>query len=289
MPNADNERTCFVIGPIGKEGTDVRRRADQLFKHIIKRATEQNGFTLTERADHIDSSGIISSEIINRLMSADFVVADLTDENPNVYYELAFRHIAKLPFAHLLPVGQNPPFDISSNRAIFFDLQDPDSVEEAREHLAALINVELQRDRDEIETPFTVALDRQTLTQSTTGTEVENIGRTVARIERSLKDMASQMAMASASSAGGQSEGPLRRGRLRRAMEETMDRMMTEHLRALGYYDVFVHTQEIVPNHMSVTLTGADAEDALPAAWEFFETKNFDGTVTIGRKPLDGE
>jgi len=26
---------CFVISPIGQEGTDVRRHADEVFKHII--------------------------------------------------------------------------------------------------------------------------------------------------------------------------------------------------------------------------------------------------------------
>lgn len=35
--------TCFVISPIGDEGSDVRRHADQVLDHLIEPAASANG------------------------------------------------------------------------------------------------------------------------------------------------------------------------------------------------------------------------------------------------------
>ena len=49
------------------------------------------------RGDEEHTGGIIHSAMFARLLLAEFVVADLTLANANVFYELGIRHTAK-PF-----------------------------------------------------------------------------------------------------------------------------------------------------------------------------------------------
>jgi len=158
----NSEKTCFVIGPIGEPGSVIRRDADQLFRHIIEPAATSLGIGRITRADLITNSAIISDDIFGLLNSADVVVADLSGGNPNVYYELAIRHLLRKPFAHLIPSGEALPFDVGTNRAISFDLHDLDAAEEAKNQLVATMRAEMGKSPEAIETPFAVSLAANT-------------------------------------------------------------------------------------------------------------------------------
>ena len=43
MPKNEKLKTCFVIAPIGDEGSETRRRSDQMLTHIIKPAVKECG------------------------------------------------------------------------------------------------------------------------------------------------------------------------------------------------------------------------------------------------------
>jgi hypothetical protein len=133
------KKQCFVISPIGPAESETRKKADQVLKHIIKKALADT--YAVERADDISVPGLITLQIIESLMKAPMVVADLTDANANVYYELAIRHFVKKPVVHLITEGQDPLFDVAQMRYIRYDLTNPDSVEQAgkdlRDHAAA--------------------------------------------------------------------------------------------------------------------------------------------------------
>ncbi|GEO41673.1 hypothetical protein SAE02_58210 [Skermanella aerolata] len=75
---------CFVIGPIGEEGSDFRQHADDLFDLIIKPVVESTEFGYrADRADKIRKPGHITNQIIKMIKEADLVVADLSHRNPN--------------------------------------------------------------------------------------------------------------------------------------------------------------------------------------------------------------
>ena len=97
-----HEKACFVIAPIGDPESDTRKRSDQVLRHVIKPAATTCGYTAI-RADEIDKPGMITSQVIQHVVSDPLVVADLTERNPNVFYELAIRHALRKPLVQFDP------------------------------------------------------------------------------------------------------------------------------------------------------------------------------------------
>ena len=112
---AKDKQTCFVISPIGSEGSDTRRRADQILKHVIVPAVTACDFEAL-RADQISEPGLITTQVIQHIIEDPLVIADLTDSNPNVFYEAGIAHTLG---KHVVPITQNPddiPFDLRHHR-----------------------------------------------------------------------------------------------------------------------------------------------------------------------------
>lgn len=157
------EKKCFVIAPIGEADTETRKRSDQVLKHIIKPAVESCGYDAV-RADHLDKPGIITSQVIQCVVEYPLVIADLSEMNPNVFYELAIRHAIRKPLVQIIRKGDRIPFDIAGTRTIEVDHHDLDSVELAKTNISDQIkSVENQTI---IDTPISVSLDLQILRQS---------------------------------------------------------------------------------------------------------------------------
>jgi hypothetical protein len=62
-----SKKTCFVISPIGTEGSEVRRRADQILRHVVGPAADAAGF-LAIRADQISEPGLITTQVIQHIV-----------------------------------------------------------------------------------------------------------------------------------------------------------------------------------------------------------------------------
>lgn len=159
------DKICFVIAPIGEDGSETRKRSDQILKHVIKPAAASCGYDAI-RADEISEPGLITSQVIQHIVDAPLVIADLTDRNPNVFYELAIRHAIKKPLVQIIKKGEAIPFDVAGMRTIPVDHHDLDSVEEARNEIEAQIKAVEQKPPEEIETPISVSLELQQLRQS---------------------------------------------------------------------------------------------------------------------------
>lgn len=157
-------KPCFVIAPIGTDGSETRRRSDQVLKHLVKPAAEACGYAAV-RADEIDKPGLITSQVIQRVVSDELVIADLTEMNPNVFYELAIRHVIRKPLVQIIEKGERIPFDVAGTRTIHFDHKDLDSVANAKDAIISQIK-SLEKNPADIETPISVSLDLQNLRQS---------------------------------------------------------------------------------------------------------------------------
>ncbi|MCT4543776.1 MAG: nucleoside 2-deoxyribosyltransferase [Vallitalea sp.] len=134
-----NNKKCFIVCPIGSENSEIRKDSDQLLKHIITPVCNKLGYDVC-RADIINDNDTITQTIIEQLQESDLVIADITGNNPNVFYELGYRQATNKPVIQMVKSDINSmPFDVSSIRTIRYTLNDPDKLTETKESLQKTI------------------------------------------------------------------------------------------------------------------------------------------------------
>lgn len=151
------EKTCFVISPIGEEGSPTRRRSDQIFKNVIKPAVEKYHY-IALRADSIARPGIITTQIIEQLIKSELVIVDLTDKNPNVFYELGIRHMVRKHVIQIIDPSEIIPFEIANLRTIKVDYKYIDSMEHCKNEIIKQLG-EIEKNQDHVESPVTFAIN----------------------------------------------------------------------------------------------------------------------------------
>ena len=134
------------------------------------------------RADQISEPGQITLQVIDHILRARAAVADLTGLNPNVFYELAVRHTARLPVTLIAGKGCSLPFDIAQMRTIFFDNTDLRSADYCRVAIVSQLREAL--DNGAVDSPIATSIDVRAL-QS--GDKVE---RNVAELVTAIDDLA---------------------------------------------------------------------------------------------------
>lgn len=105
--------TCFVLMPF-EDGMNA------VYEHGIKPCVEALGIKC-RRADELYSAQGILGDIWTSVQSAEIVLADLTNKNPNVMYELGLCHTL---WKHVILICQNKddvPFDLRNWRVIWYD------------------------------------------------------------------------------------------------------------------------------------------------------------------------
>lgn len=115
-------KRCFVISPIGDEGSEIREHADAVLDFIIRPAMEELGYQ-AYRSDHSNVVGKISDQMFSSILKDDLCVALLTFQNPNVYYELAVAQSAARPVIILALKDTVLPFDVKDMRTVYYDLK----------------------------------------------------------------------------------------------------------------------------------------------------------------------
>ncbi len=146
---SENMRKCFVVSPIGEDGSEIRLRADKLFKYVIKPVCEACEFNPI-RVDQLNDATSITQTIIDYLDSSDLVIADISGHNPNVFYEMGYRARTKKPMIHLKQKGEHLPFDVNTIRTFDYDLTDLDSVDEIKDRLQKTIASFIYTDSDDV-------------------------------------------------------------------------------------------------------------------------------------------
>ena len=187
MAKKEQVKTCFFIAPIGDEGSDIRKRSNQVLKHIVGPVADHSGYKAI-RSDEISETGDITAQVIEHLIDDALVLADLTGWNPNVFYELAIRHAIRKPCILIIQQGQLIPFDISVERVIFFDYQDLDSAESCKNQIVKLIE-SIENDPTKVDSPVSRTVDLMSLRQSEDPEEQSN-----AEILTKLDQLSSEVA-----------------------------------------------------------------------------------------------
>lgn len=161
LPDLADE--CFFVAPIGDEGSEVRDRSDGVMEYIVAPAAGEHELE-TVRADKIAKPGQITRQVIEHVVGAKAAVVDLTEANPNVYYEMAVRHTAQLPTVLIAQEGEKLPFDIAQMRTIFFDHTSLKSAAECRSEISKHLGEAL---RGEVDSPIAVSVAVQHLESGT--------------------------------------------------------------------------------------------------------------------------
>lgn len=134
--------------PIGSgEAYQVYRNR---YEHIIEPAVEGlrvNGEQIFRcvRADFVSKTGSITRDVLSRLYRSDAVIADLTDLNPNVFYELGVRHALRSGTILIGLKGTKPPFDVGDLRVISYEDRvgaEKEAIPQIQEMLLSLLGEE---------------------------------------------------------------------------------------------------------------------------------------------------
>jgi tetratricopeptide (TPR) repeat protein len=117
---------AFVAMPFGiKPGADGKLiDFNRVYREYIAPALEAAGLE-SFRADEEIRAGDIRTDMFQELLVADLVVADLSIDNPNVWYELGVRHALRARGVVIVSGGQTPTaFDLYTDRKLRYGLKD---------------------------------------------------------------------------------------------------------------------------------------------------------------------
>ncbi|MEX1253769.1 MAG: hypothetical protein WEE64_05450 [Dehalococcoidia bacterium] len=121
--DADWSKVCFYVTPIGEPESEERKHSDLFLSSIVEPAMAEFGMTVI-RADNIGKAGMITAQVIQHVINAGLVIADLSFHNPNVFYELCLRHACRRPTVQLIRQADRIPFDLDQFRTIVIDTTD---------------------------------------------------------------------------------------------------------------------------------------------------------------------
>lgn len=108
-------KQVFVVMPFREDFDDV-------YMMVRDACSAIDGMSIKcLRADEIHEPGRITDQILEAIRGADALVADLTDSNPNVMYELGFAHALGKPTIIINQTVKDSPFDVAGMRQVLYD------------------------------------------------------------------------------------------------------------------------------------------------------------------------
>ena len=120
MVKGKGDKSCFVVFPIGPGASENRDRIDGIFREVIQPVADEFGYR-AEIAIPSENPRVITEGIVSRLIEADLVVADLHGCDGNVMYEVAIRHGTGEPIIHMIPEGEELPFDLTGANTFTYE------------------------------------------------------------------------------------------------------------------------------------------------------------------------
>jgi len=110
--------TAFVILPfVERDSKHPPGFFAEVLRSLITPAAKESNFTV--KTANRQGSDMIQSTIVNDLIEADLVIADLTEHNPNVMFELGVRMAQDKPVVLMKAEGAGPLFDVDNMLRVF--------------------------------------------------------------------------------------------------------------------------------------------------------------------------
>jgi hypothetical protein len=110
---------AFIILPFSEKGTNPRPKGffSEVLNSLLTPCCNSLNFRISTA--NISGSDLIHHTIMKNLIEADLVIADLTDHNPNVAFELGVRIALDKPVAIIRAKGMAPFFDVDNLMRVF--------------------------------------------------------------------------------------------------------------------------------------------------------------------------
>lgn len=141
---------AFVAMPFGvkKDSQGAEIDFNRIYTELIKPALEAAGLDVF-RADEEERAGDIRTDMFQELLIADLVVADLTRDNPNVWYELGVRHALRARGVVLICGGRvTTAFDLYTDRKLRYNIKDgvpdPAAMEQDKRSLTDMVKATME-------------------------------------------------------------------------------------------------------------------------------------------------
>jgi hypothetical protein len=143
--------TCFVIQPFDKGQYDKR------YRDLLEPAIREAGLT-PYRVDEDPSVVIPIDDIENRIRESEICLADVTTNNPNIWYEVGFAIANGKPvvFVCLEPRPEPYPFDVRHRHVISYSTQSSSDFEKLKKEVTARLKAQAKK-AEELQTVATLS------------------------------------------------------------------------------------------------------------------------------------
>jgi len=107
--------SCFVLMPFA-------RQFDNVYSAILSACQQPELLMACARADDLNRPGHIMEDILRGIIQSEYIIADLTGKNANVFYELGIAHSCSAA-SRVIIISQSiddVPFDLRPMRCIHY-------------------------------------------------------------------------------------------------------------------------------------------------------------------------
>jgi hypothetical protein len=129
---------CFIVMPFGIPDLE------DLYAEFVVPVLEDCKVEC-KRGDDIFGSNVVMEDVRAAIASADLIVADLTGQNPNVFYEVGIAHTLGKPVLLLSRSIEDVPFDLRHRRVLPYEYTPVGCkrlVTKLRDHVLAMLGRE---------------------------------------------------------------------------------------------------------------------------------------------------
>lgn len=154
----DMTRDAFVVMPFSGTATCTEAQWTEIYENVFQPAFAAAGYSC-ERAKPM--VGTLAGSIIDRLRTARIVLADLTDRNSNVFYELGVRHCLKKGTILVAQGAHHIPSDLKGYWFVDYGTT-PGAVTKFKGEIARLAAV-IESTPEKSDNPVADYLDRERL------------------------------------------------------------------------------------------------------------------------------
>ena len=154
------KKLCFVIMPFSSTNRHTTEEWTAIFENVHKPAI--TGSRLGYKCERSKiGTGAFIKDILFQLNQADVVLADLTDMNPNVFYELGVRHVLKNRTILVSQTMDDVPSDLKQYGVIIYGT-DPKSVAEYKKKISEILK-DIRDNPDRADNPVSDYLHMKTI------------------------------------------------------------------------------------------------------------------------------